>query len=208
MFYRTTMSFVIYPTSLYKFLKIAKEQNVEKTVLDCGAGGKRPPLALFYLHGFKATGIDISNKQIKLAKGFEEVYEMELDIKEADMRDLPFSDESFGCVFTYNSSIHLTKKDTEKSIKEMLRVLKKDGLLYINFIMNIEGRTELGEEKNPGEFWMDIEGEDVIHSIYSDNEPDIYFKDTTIIFKEKRTFTVNNGSKHYTDGYIEYIVKK
>ena len=128
------MSFVIYPTSLYKFLKIAKEQNVEKTVLDCGAG--------------------------------------------------------------------------EKSIKEMLRVLKKDGLLYINFILNIEGRTNLGEEKDPGEFWMDIEGEDVIHSIYSDNEPDSYFKDTTIIFKEKRTFTVNNGSKHYTDGYIEYIIKK
>lgn len=202
------MSFVIYPPSLYKFLKIAKEQNVEKTVLDCGAGGKRPPLALFYLHGFKTKGIDISDEQIKLAKGFEEVYEMELDIKKADMTDLPFPDESFGCVFTYNSSIHLTKSDTDKAIKEMLRVLKKDGLLYINFILNIEGRTSLGEEKEPGEFWMKIEGEDVVHSSYSDDEIDIYFKDTTIIFKEKRIFTVNNGSNHYTDGYIEYIIKK
>ncbi|MHA1435593.1 MAG: hypothetical protein ACTSO7_17270 [Candidatus Heimdallarchaeota archaeon] len=32
--------------------------EMEKTVLDCGAGGRRPPLALFYKDGYKTAGIE------------------------------------------------------------------------------------------------------------------------------------------------------
>ena len=33
------------------------ELGLEKTVLDCGAGGRYPPLALFHQHGYDAFGI-------------------------------------------------------------------------------------------------------------------------------------------------------
>ena len=40
--------------------------NLEKTVLDCGAGGRRPPLALFYNDGYKTAGIEILDSQIEM----------------------------------------------------------------------------------------------------------------------------------------------
>ena len=39
-------------------------------ILDCGAGGSVPPLALFAQHGFEAWGIDISEDHLDKARRF------------------------------------------------------------------------------------------------------------------------------------------
>ena len=59
-----------YPSSLYTFLRFTQSYPVKKRILDCGAGGPDPKLALFYENGFESYGIDISADQIKEAEDF------------------------------------------------------------------------------------------------------------------------------------------
>lgn len=196
---------IIFPPSIYNFLKIADEQGVDKTVLDCGAGGRRPPLALFYIHGYKTFGIDISETQIALANDFAARNEIELTIRKADMRRIPFDDEVFGCVFSWNSSIHLTKNDTRIAIGEMLRVLKRGGLLYVNFLWNKGIDMNLGEERNPGEFWRE---NSIVHSCFSEDEVDQFFEGCDILYKQKKEFMLRRNNRTRNEAYMDYIVKK
>ncbi|MHC4695882.1 MAG: class I SAM-dependent methyltransferase, partial [Planctomycetota bacterium] len=91
------------PGPLYTFLSYCDDNPMEKEILDCGAGGSEPPLALFFEHGYKTHGIDISEKQLQKAWKFCKDNGMELDISAGDMRELPFADESMSYVYSYAS---------------------------------------------------------------------------------------------------------
>ncbi|MCG3218966.1 MAG: SAM-dependent methyltransferase, partial [Candidatus Heimdallarchaeota archaeon] len=49
---------IIRATMLYEFLKECLNSPLEKVILDCGAGGRQPPLALFNAYEFETHGID------------------------------------------------------------------------------------------------------------------------------------------------------
>jgi len=189
----------IYPAPLYTFLSAIdrfgnKTENLPKLkILDCGAGGETPSLGLFHESGFETFGIDISEKQILLAKSFEEQNNMEFHLTQADMRKIPFENESFDYTFEYNSLGHMSKADTDLAIREMHRVLKKGGLCYLGF-MSLDCWPIIGREIAPGEFSLVEGGDEVVHSIYADNEPDQYFSDWIILQKEKNTRWFYNWS--------------
>ncbi len=199
---------VNFPNVITQLLRIIEYHPVEKTVLDCGAGGGRPPLALFKARGYQTTGIDISKERIDMTNQFAEKYNIDLNIIEGDMRNIPFEDNSFGCVFSFNTIFHMNKKDIEKAIKEMLRVLKPGGLLYVNFIWHREDMSYLGEEREPGEFWSEIEGENTLHTCHKDNEAEKYFANAKIGYKEKRELYYNLRGRDFQDGYLDYVVEK
>ncbi|MFX1601159.1 MAG: class I SAM-dependent methyltransferase [Promethearchaeota archaeon] len=202
------MTLHIYHSSLYNFLRFVMRNPSEKKILDCGAGGSIPPLALFHSYGFECYGIDNSKEQIKLAHKYCEENNIELKIKYGDMRDLPFEDEYFGFVYSIFSSVHLTKKDTGIAVREMERVLKKGGLCYINFLSVEDIYYNKEKEENPGEI-SEGEGEDLIlHSYYFDDEPDMYFKNTEILYKEKRKLILRTDVPNYRTCYLDYITKK
>lgn len=207
---RNSMDHTIFPLPIYNFLEYANDYVVEKSVLDCGAGGRRPPLALFLSYGYKTYGIDISDSKIDAANAFASKNNMELNIQKADMRQIPFRNETFGCVYSWNSSVHLTKKDTELAIAEMLRVLKKGGLLYVNFIWKkgLFWFMDLGEERNPGEFWTVIDGEEIVHSSFSEHEPDRFFEGLEILYKQKRQTTISGRNEIRNPAYLDYVVRK
>jgi cyclopropane fatty-acyl-phospholipid synthase-like methyltransferase len=71
---------VIWPLSLYRFLKLIGQVELEKKVLDCGAGGPRPPLALFHDYGYETHGIDISESAITASEKFIRERGMKLKI--------------------------------------------------------------------------------------------------------------------------------
>lgn len=198
----------VFPPPIYNFLQCADKYNAEKTVLDCGAGGRKPPLALFSIHGYETFGIDTSDSQIERANDFASRHNLKLNIKKSDMRQIPFADETFGCVFSWNSSVHLTKKHTQLAISEMLRVLKKSGLLYINFIWNKDLNIDLGEERNPGEFWRTIDGEEYVHSCFHESEADQFFEGIELLYKQKRQIALRRNGKIVNDAYLDYIVRK
>ena len=64
------------------------------------------------------------------------------------------------------------------------------------------------KEEIPGEIF-ECEGEDkILHSYYFDDEPDIYFKDTEILYKEKRKILLRTDVPNYRTCYLDYIIKK
>jgi hypothetical protein len=44
---------ITWATPLYEFLRQCNASPLAKKILDCGAGGARPPLSLFHHHGYE-----------------------------------------------------------------------------------------------------------------------------------------------------------
>ncbi len=164
-----------------------EEISQRRKILDCGAGGPVPPLALFYQHGFEAWGIDASDKQLNKARQFCEQQGIELHLCTGDMRRIPFEDETFDYVYEQYSMCHLSKQDTALAVNEMHRVLKPQGLCFLGVIsMDTWPKSLFGQEKKPGEYWGE-EGENksALHSMFSDEEADELVSTWEIVSKKK-----------------------
>jgi SAM-dependent methyltransferase len=154
-------------------------------ILDCGAGGSSPPLAFFLEHGYRTCGVEISDKQLELAHKFAEQHGLDLDIVLGDMRDLPFRDGSISFAYSYNSICHMTKAEVSVSVREIERVLRHQGLCFINFLSVEDGRFGKGVPHGDGEYVAEINGETALHCFFKDNEPDAYFSRFALLRKEK-----------------------
>jgi hypothetical protein len=71
---------VIRATPLYKFLRYCNDSPLDRTVLDCGAGGDDPPLRLFRDMGYTTVGIEISDVSLKETRKFCEEYGLRLNM--------------------------------------------------------------------------------------------------------------------------------
>ena len=193
---------------LYRFLKYSNECNSSKNILDCGAGGNMPPLSLFSKFDYKTTGIELDDNQLLLAKEYEQVNNETLNIIKGDMTDLKFEDASFNFVYSYNSIFHMKKEDIQKSIHEMKRVLKKDGLMFVNFLTTYDAGCGTGEAMGNNQFLQMERGIPTIHSYYDDSESDKLFDDMVILYKETRIIDrIYEGDK-IKQSYVDYILKK
>ncbi|MDD0852507.1 class I SAM-dependent methyltransferase [Halobacteriovorax sp. GB3] len=112
------------------FLKeITPLLNKEDKVLDFGCGpGTFTFLASKHCKEIKA--VDISSGFIKEAKHFQSELEIDnIDFSLVEPNVLPFEDESFDAVLLMDVIHHL--EDIEAGLKEVLRVLKKDGKILV-----------------------------------------------------------------------------
>jgi len=179
------MKKVIWATPLYKFLRYCNDSPLERTVLDCGAGGDTPPLRLFLESGYKTFGIEISDHSLNKTKKICREHGLRLNMFKGDMRKLPFKDEAFSFAYSYNTLPLMSKKDVEIAMGQIERVIKPDGLCFVNFVS--------------------VDDEGPADSYYEDNEPDQYFVDFLILHKEKRIILIGKEQKQ---AYIDYIVQK
>lgn len=202
------MKFVFRQTQLYKFLNYCNESKLEKSVLDCGAGGNCPPLALFLEYGYKTYGIELSESQIERAKVFSIEHNADLNISKGDIKKLPFDDESISYIYSYNTIFHMKKEDIAKAVDEIKRVLKPGGICFVNFLSVNDSDCGQGEKIGEGEFLQMEDSEKVIHSYYDIHEAEAHFKDMNILFKENRILERIYEGKKIKQGYIDYIVKK
>ncbi len=184
------MNTILYPAPVYGFLAFLSRQGIkpqdgrELRILDCGAGGAVPPLALFADNGFNAFGIDIAQAEIDKARAFGKDHSVAMNITHGDMRSIPFADNTFDCLYEYHSMGHISKHDTDTAIREMYRVLKPGGFCFLGFMMN-DTWPILGKDNGNGEYALVEGGEHVVHSVYKDGEPDAYFGNWDIVLKEK-----------------------
>ncbi len=193
---------------LHNFLKYCNSTSHEKIVLDCGAGGLNPPLSLFYEFGYKTYGIEKCENQLMKANKFCEIHNMDLNIIKGDMINIPFKNKFFSFVFSYNTSVHMKKKDFLLALEEFLRVLKPSGLCYVNFLNEECDSYGKGLEISPGEFLQIEDGEEVSYSHYNDEELKGYLNGFEILYKEKRVIKRNINGEECTSGYLDYILKK
>jgi len=196
----------IFPPILYTFLDYALDAEVEKTIIDCGAGGKFPKIALYAMSGFETYGIEISEERVKMAEDFAKKRGLKVHIVKGDMRSLPYESESYGFAYSYNTIFHMNKEDIGVAINEMLRVVKKHGLIYVNLLSIDDSRYGIGKETSPGIFTQYEYGEQISHTYFKQDEGDEYFSKFEIIYKQIRIEHLYERDS--TRGMIDYIVRK
>lgn len=195
---------------LYRFLQCceeASEATGSKRILDCGAGGDKPPLSLFSQYGYITSGVDFSQSQVHKANAFGDTHNQSLGIEFGDMTKLAFESEHFDFVYSYNSIFHMKKKEILIGIQEMKRVLKPSGLLFVNFLSVDDFRC--GEGPHLGDHqYEQMDDEPVIHSYFDYDEADEYFSDMDTLIKERRVIERIYEGKRIRQGFIDYILRK
>lgn len=106
-----------------------------RVVLDAGCGnGRNTKVLLNYFD--EVHGCDLSTTLLEFAK---KRLGKEVELKEANITNLPYRDSSFDCVFSFAVFHHLdNKKNRIAAFKEAYRVLKKGGF----FLMNVRSKYE------------------------------------------------------------------
>jgi SAM-dependent methyltransferase len=193
---------------LYRFLSFCNDADMDKVVLDCGAGGDCPPLSLFLEFGYSTIGIDSDIDQIEKANSYAKGKKQNLNIMQGDMRQLPFENDSICYVYSYNSVFHMAKIDVEKSILEMKRVLKPGGLLFVNFLTTKDFRCGQGVIVGENQFEQFDDDIPVIHSYYEENEPDRLLNDMYTLYKEDRVLDRIYQGERIRQGFVDYILRK
>ncbi len=193
---------------LYRYLALCNESGMDKTILDCGAGGDMPPLSLFADYGYTTCGIEMNVEQIKRANQFAAERGQNLNIQQGNMIELPMKDESMNFVYSYNSIFHMKKSDVKQSINELKRVLKPNGLLFVNFLTLKDFRVGEGVDLGENQYEQMEDDELVIHSYYDYHEADSMFDDMQLIYKEDRVLERMFEGEWIRQGFIDYIYKK
>lgn len=202
---------MIRATELYTFLDYCNNSSLEKEVLECGAGigpSMEPLLVRFFDYGYETHGIDISEERLMNAQEYCDENELDLDIRKGDMREIPFENESMSFVFSYNTIFHMAKEDVGVAMSEINRVLKPEGLCFVNFLSVDSESFGSGEDVGKGEYLDKHNIKDALHSYFEDDEPDAYFTGLEILHKEKRIREWLIGGKKNIRAYIDYIAMK
>lgn len=198
------IDYIIRSTPIYELFKLCESNPLEKKVLDCGAGGKYPPLTLFLDQGYETYGLEISKEQLEKARSFCRKNNIELNIFRADMRKIPFANESISFVFAYESIFFLTQEDITIAISEIERVLKPHGLCFVTFRSVDDGERRTFPESSLARTLLGSKG----LTYHEDREPDMYFSRFQILQRKKRIRkTLVKGVKGKR-AYIDYIAQK
>ena len=191
-------------TGVYRFLSLIRGRLAEgetldgRRILDCGAGGRVPPLSVFAEQGMGCVGIDISERRVEAACAYAAAHELPIEFRVADMREVPFPDASFDYVFEHYSMCHLSKADTARAVEEMRRVLKPGGTAFFGVISSESWPlSTYGDEREPGEFWMVEEGEEARHSVFTDEECEHLVSGWEVLSKERAV--LHHGGKELTE---------
>lgn len=100
-----------------------------KSVLDLGCGLGRHSI-LFAKEGFKVTACDISKDAIDYLKKWRREENVDILCKQADMKNLPFADNAFDCIFSYHVISHTDTEGFVGILNEIKRVLRPNGKIF------------------------------------------------------------------------------
>lgn len=182
-----------------------------KDFLDLGCGIGRHTV-LFAGNGFNTYGFDISKYGLDKTKEWLDSLNLSANLKEGDMLDLPYENGSFDCILCRNVISHQDTLGVKQIIKELYRVLKDNGEVYLTLGSkstwgfkqtswplideNTRLRMEEGPEYKVPHFYADY---DLIKTL---------FKDFKIEFiNHIEDFYESNG-KTYSSFHYHVLIKK
>lgn len=112
--------------------------NFKSLDLGCGIGRHVKFLDEFGLNPF---GIDLSDTAISIGRNwFQELERADLAEKltVGSVTDLPYEDETFWMCVSHGTLDSMARDIAQAGIKETVRVLKKNGLMYLDLIMDVQ----------------------------------------------------------------------
>lgn len=116
--------------ALPEIVKLFKKNRIKRILaLGCGSGRN-----IIYLtrHGFETYGIDSSKIGIKIAKEWLREEGLKANLKVTSIyKRLPYKKNSFGAILCISALHHGKIKNIKKAIKEIKRILKPKGLLFL-----------------------------------------------------------------------------
>ena len=122
----------------------ARNLNDGVQVLDVGTGTAQIPIAMCKRNsGLKITAIDLAESMLTLGNKNIQTALLEdcITLVQVDSKKMHYPDESFDQVIS-NSIIHHIPNPVE-CFKEMIRVTKKDGLLFVRDLLRPDSIAEL-----------------------------------------------------------------
>ncbi|MDM8535661.1 class I SAM-dependent methyltransferase [Desulfobacterales bacterium HSG17] len=193
-------------TTPFQIELFKKNVSREARILDVGCGYGRTLQELYLSKFINLSGIDISKKMID--KGTK--LNPKLTLKKYDNLKFPFENNSFDAVILLAVlTCIISNSEQEKLIDEIQRVLKDEGILYINdFLINSDQRNidryQRYESKynKYGAFEL---SEGVVLRHYTKMRIDELMRDFEKIVFESVIFTTMNG--HQSNGFY-YIGRK
>ena len=110
-------------------------------ILDLGGGTGRYSIFLSKI-GFNVTLVDISSQSLKIARKNIKKENLLIKTINSSGENLPVHDDVYDIVVMVGGVINYTPKP-EKLIQECKRVLKKDGILYFDFMNTLGWGNEI-----------------------------------------------------------------
>lgn len=95
--------------------------------LGCAHG----PDFLPFKDGFELYGVDFSSEMLNLARKYSQKFHFDAELSLADVRHLPYSNESFDWAISVATYHHIKGAGRQRALNELWRVLKPDGEAFI-----------------------------------------------------------------------------
>lgn len=153
---------------LPELLKLLKKRNVTK-VLDLGRGSGAY-ISHLAKDGFEVYGIDVSQQAIEIAeKRFkEDKLEGNLTVGSIYKR-LPYEDDFFDAVISFRTIHHARIRYIRKAIKEIERILKPHGLVFMTIRKRIPARRMTKHKMLDSRTYVPEEGDEkgIVHHLFN-----------------------------------------
>ncbi len=125
---------------IFKNVKMNKASHL----LDVGCGTGQTAAYLAAEFGIKVTGIDINPVMVEKARNRMAQYQLPVEIIQGSIEKCPLIDETFD--FIISESV-LSFVNKPRALKEIYRLLKKDGRFFANEMITNEPLTAIDEEE-------------------------------------------------------------
>ncbi|MGC8646908.1 MAG: class I SAM-dependent methyltransferase [Thermoplasmata archaeon] len=167
------------------------EEYVKKDddVLDIGSGSGKYSFLYLY-RGYRITMLDFSMNALRKTRLFH-------DRICADARFIPFRDNSFDAVIMFNVLENFNEYEIEKLTGEVNRIMKNNGLIFLNVISKGDFRYGKGVEIERDTFLKD---NGIMTHYFDIEEIKNYFKNFKIEY-----IKILNKKLRYTDKQEERI---
>ena len=182
------------PLTLRALEDLASLLPSEAAVLDLGCGAGVPVTRWLADRGFAVTGVDVSAKQLELAR----TYVPDGTFIKADMTEVVFGPESFDAVVAFHSIIHVPRTEHTTLLESIHRWLEPGGALLATMtVTDYEGREENWEG------W----GAPMVWSHYDRNANVTMLRDAgfEILYAEPRT---GGGTGDETETWLWVLASK
>ena len=172
-----------------------------ETVLDLGFGLGRHVI-LFAGEGFDTYGIEPTRSGFAYCEEWLEAEGLRADIRIGDMTELPYGDGFFDFVLSWNVIYHGTLRQLRRALKEIRRVTRPGGLVYITLNSTRNKHCGHGSEIEPGTFLDPMKADGDLPHHYSDRgEVTTLFEEWDILSLEEREESLagllDPGSYHW-----------